>query len=88
MEGKLGCASTCCLVVMGLMFGGIYISTSTLEPIEYGLKFNKISKSYKEKDVYGGGWHLIGPTNTFLTFPATVTNIEFASYKESESPPL
>ena len=64
------------------------MSTSTIEPIEYGLKFNTISKTYDDTEVYTGGWHVIGPFNNFLIFPATVTNIEFASFKGSKTLPL
>ncbi len=85
---KFTCGLICSLLVAGLVFGGIYMSTSTIEPIEYGLKFNTISKTYDDTEVYTGGWHVIGPFNNFLIFPATVTNIEFASFKGSKTLPL
>lgn len=44
----------------------------TVEPIEYGLVYSKLSKNIDTSaGVYEGGWYLIGPMNNFLSFPRT-----------------
>jgi len=50
---------------------GVLIWTAgTVEPVEYGLKYNTISKMIDDSYVYVGGWYIIGPLNSFITFPS------------------
>ena len=68
----------------------VYVSFafSTISPIQYGILYNTISKTIDPSKVYDGGWHYTGITSSFLTFPATIQNIEFTDYKGAESAPL
>jgi len=54
------------------------LSLGYVEPNEYGLTYNWITKQIGST-VYHGGTHLIGPWNRFVEFPATVQTIEFSS---------
>jgi len=54
------------------------LSLGYVEPNEYGLTYNWITKQIGSS-VYHGGTHLIGPWNRFVEFPATVQTIEFSS---------
>ena len=82
---KIGACCCCCLTVIALIF--VLISVGTVEPIEYGLKYNSVSKTVGE-DVYKGGWYFIGPTYSFITFPATKVNMDFNTFPGSKHPPL
>jgi hypothetical protein len=64
-----GCCTTLLLLVIGLIV--IVFSTGTVEPIAYGIKYNKFSKNVESNDVYDGGWYFIGPFNSFIQFPKT-----------------
>mmetsp|Transcript_81712 Transcript_81712/g.157790 ORF Transcript_81712/g.157790 Transcript_81712/m.157790 type:complete len:357 (-) Transcript_81712:199-1269(-) len=69
-------AGGCCFLVLALIT--LALSLGYVEPNEYGLTYNWITKQIGS-DVYHGGTHLIGPWNTFVDFPATVQTIEFSS---------
>lgn len=59
-----GLCSTAVLVILGIV--GLVFSAGTVEPIAYGIKYNKFSKNVESPDVYDGGWYLIGPLNSFI----------------------
>eukprot|EP00932_Pfiesteria_piscicida_P018228 SRR837773.5089.p3 GENE.SRR837773.5089~~SRR837773.5089.p3 ORF type:complete len:314 (+),score=125.60 SRR837773.5089:3-944(+) len=61
---------------------------SSVGVTEYGLKYNRFSKTVDSGHVYRGGRHLIGMWGAFLTFPATRQNIEFSNRKHATAPPL
>ena len=50
-----------------------------VEPTEYGLIYSSISKKVDPRYTYEGGRYLLFFTNSFVTFPKTVVNIEFVS---------
>ena len=74
-----------------VLFLGIILlafSWDTVEPIEFGLKCNSITKSCNQNTIFTGGRYLVGPFNYFLSFPSTLQTIEFSSYKHSKADPL
>lgn len=52
-------------------------SVGFVEQNEYGLIYNWVTKQISNS-VYHGGTHVIGPWNSFVTFPATVRTLEFS----------
>ena len=64
------------------------MSIGTVEPIEYGIVYNAITKSVNAESVYPGGWYFIGPVMSFITFPSTLVNIDFTEYPDAQSRPL
>jgi hypothetical protein len=50
----------------------------SLEPLQYGLVYNKVSKKIG-KEVYESGRYLIGPFNNFIIYPANLITIEFSN---------
>ena len=58
----------CCCVVASLIVGiiGLVWCAGTVEPIQYGLKYNTISKNIDSSEVYEGGWYIIGPFSKFI----------------------
>ena len=56
-------------------------SFATVEPTEWAIAKNKISKQIDKDTIYDGGRHLIGPLYSFITFPATYKTIEFSDDK-------
>ena len=53
----IGCG-VCCLLTI-LIF--VLVSVGTVEPIEYGIVYNSITKTVNTEHVYKGGWYFIGP---------------------------
>ncbi len=69
-----GCAIASCCSCFALVLGIVVVAfcTATVEPIEYGLKYNTLSRNIDgSSGVYEGGWYIIGPINKFITFPRT-----------------
>lgn len=85
---KVACYIITAIVSIAVLVGGIAWSAGTVEPIQYGLKYNSISKSVDESYTYEGGWYLIGPFNSFITYPSTSINVDFSTLADSKSPPL
>jgi hypothetical protein len=85
---KAFCYIITTIVGLAIIVAGMVWSAGTVEPIEYGLKYNKFSKTVDSSSVYSGGWYLIGPFNSFISFPSTNENIDFADYAKAQSAPL
>ena len=47
-----------------------------------------MSKTVDTSTVYEGGWYLIGPQNSFVTYPKTKKNIEFSDLPGASAAPL
>lgn len=80
----MGCGV--CVLITTLIF--VLCSIGTVEPIEYGIKYNAVTKKIDPSQVYTGGWYFIGIFNTFETFPSTLVNMDFADYPDAISKPL
>mmetsp|Transcript_38386 Transcript_38386/g.99301 ORF Transcript_38386/g.99301 Transcript_38386/m.99301 type:complete len:412 (-) Transcript_38386:44-1279(-) len=77
-----------CLVSMILVLGLVLVSIASVAPTEYGLRYNRFSKSVDGGYVYRGGRHLIGPWGSLMSFPATRQNVEFSTRAGAQSGPL
>ena len=71
-----------------LSIAGLAYCAGTVEPIEYGLKYNTLSKNIDNSGVYEGGWYIIGPFNKFISFPRTQVNVDFATFANSKKGPI
>ena len=79
-----GCAVCWTVVLLIVMI----VSIGTVEPIEYAVKYNSISKSIDKERVYPGGWYFIGPVYNFIKFPATLVNMDFTRFEGAFSGPI
>ena len=64
-------------VVISLIMILLLISMDTLEPLQYGITYNKITKVIG-KDIFVSGRYLIGPTKSFIVYPSNLVTIEFS----------
>jgi hypothetical protein len=58
------------------------ISMDSIEPLEYGIKFNRISRSV-EPGVYDSGRYIVGPLFTFIAYPANLVTVEFSDSRKA-----
>jgi hypothetical protein len=65
------------LLVIILLF-----SMDSLEPLEYGITYNSISKSIGTS-VYESGRYIIGPLNSFIHYPANLVTVEFSDSRRA-----
>lgn len=87
-QEKLICyvsCGVCCTVTILIL---ILVSIGTVEPIEYGIVYNAITKKVNTDTVYTGGWYFVGIFNSFEVFPSTLVNMDFTDYPGAISPPL
>lgn len=82
---KIGIGCCCCLTIVGIIL--TLVSIKTVEPIEYGIKYNSISKTVDDQ-VFTGGWYMIGPQYSFITFPSTLQNIDFTTFPNAQHGPI
>ena len=75
-KAACGCCATVAAIVIAI--AGLAYCAGTVEPIQYGLKYNTLSKNIDATaGVYEGGWYIIGPFNKFIQFPRTQVNVDF-----------
>ena len=60
----------------------------TVEPTEYGMTYNTLTKKVGMDNIYTGGLYFLGPLRSFIKFPATLKHIEFSDRPGRDSPPL
>jgi regulator of protease activity HflC (stomatin/prohibitin superfamily) len=65
----------------------LLVSLDSLEPLEVGITYNKITKNIGT-ETYESGRYLIGPFKSFLVYPANLVTIEFSDSKSATSEPL
>ena len=65
----------------------LLISMDVVEPLEYGLPYNKFTKNIG-KEAYESGRYILNPFKSFLKYPKNLVTIEFSENKKAESKPL
>ena len=61
-------------LLLSLIMIALLISMDSLEPLHYGITYNKITKTIGT-DVYDSGRYLIGPLNNFIIYPGYLVTI-------------
>jgi regulator of protease activity HflC (stomatin/prohibitin superfamily) len=64
-------------VAISLVVILLLVSMDSIEPLQYGITYNKITKVIGT-EVYENGRYLIGPLNSFFEYPANLVTIEFS----------
>jgi len=83
--GALICLGACIVISLTVIL--LLVSMDSLEPLQYGITVNKITKTIGT-DVYEGGRYLIGPFKSFLIYPANLVSIEFSDTRGATGEPL
>ena len=78
---KVYCSAITFLIVTATAV--IALSFGTIEPTEYGITYNSISKHIDTNYVYEGGLQYTGLFNSILRFPKIHKSIEFSDTKEA-----
>ena len=58
------------------------VSMDSLEPLQYGITYNKLSKRIGT-NVYESGRYLIGPFQSFIVYPARLITVEFSTHRKA-----
>lgn len=64
-------------VLLSLIILILILSMDTIDPLQYGITINKITKTIGT-DVYENGRYIIGPFRNFIRYPANLVTIEFS----------
>jgi len=54
----------------------------SLEPLEYGITYNKITKNIGT-DVYENGRYILNPVQSFIVYPARYITVEFSDNRKA-----
>jgi regulator of protease activity HflC (stomatin/prohibitin superfamily) len=84
-KGALICLATC--VVLSLIVILLLISMDSIEPLNYGIQYNKITKSIST-ETYENGRYIMLPWKTFITYPSNLVTIEFSDNRGATAEPL
>jgi len=60
----------------------------TVEPTEYGIIYNTLTKKLSGNSTYEGGRYFVGLTAKFITFPSVYISMEFSENEGAAYPPL
>jgi len=72
--------AACAIISLVVLF--LLLSMDTIDPLQYGITINKITKNIG-KDVYENGRYIIGPFNNFIRYPANLVTIEFSDSRKA-----
>jgi len=72
----------CACAVISLVIFFLLISMDTIDPLQYGITINKITKTIGS-DVYENGRYIIGPFTSFIRYPANLVTIEFSDNRNA-----
>ena len=78
---KFLCISISSVVV--LITGLIAFSFGAVEPTEYGIMYNRLTKNLDTSSIHEGGLQFIGPANTLIKFPRTHKVVEFSDFNNA-----
>lgn len=70
-------------IIISLTILILLLSLGTVDPLQYGITMNIISKEIG-KETYTNGRYLIGPFNSFIHYPANLVTVEFSDSKTAD----
>lgn len=70
------CIFLCLLVIL------LLLSMDSLEPLQYGLTYNKFNK-FVGSEVFESGRYLIGPFKSFIVYPSNLITVEFSTNRNA-----
>ena len=74
-------------IVISLVMILLLMSMDTLEPLQYGITYNKITKVIG-KDIFVSGRYFIGPFKNFIIYPSSLVTVEFSDNRKATSEAL
>ena len=75
--GKVMCVGLFIVVI------GLLASMASLEPLQYGITYSKVTKVVGT-EVYESGRYLIGPFQNFIVYPASLNTVEFSNNNNAD----
>src|ERR1700733_3399281 len=86
MKTKVCCISvTASIFLISIL---AIISFGAVEPTEYGILYNSITKDLNTDYIYEGGLQYIGIFHKLITFPAIHQTIEFSNVRDATATEL
>jgi hypothetical protein len=70
-------------IIVSLTVLILLLSLGTVDPLNYGITLNSISKAIGTK-AYNNGRYLIGPFDSFIQYPSRSVTVEFSDSKTAD----
>jgi hypothetical protein len=74
------CLFFCIMIGLTMLF--LILSMDTLEPLEWGITYNKITKKIGD-EIFENGRYFIGPWKEFIVYPANLVTVEFSDSRKA-----
>jgi hypothetical protein len=78
MDTKTKCVCATITTIVTLLVLVLAMSFGTVEPTEYGILYNSVSKQIDKETVYEGGLQYVGLFNHVIAYPRIQKTIEFS----------
>ena len=78
------CSIICLIacIVIAIVVVILLLSMDSLEPLEVGITYNKVTKNIGDS-TYGSGRYLIGPFKSFISYPENLVTVEFSNNRKA-----
>lgn len=78
--------ASCCLLIFCILLSFsvllLLLMMKTIEPLEYGITYNSITKDIGTH-VYEGGRYFLIPWKSFIVYPAYLVTVEFSDSRRA-----
>jgi cobyrinic acid a,c-diamide synthase len=64
------------------------VSFGAVEPTEYGILYNQVTKQIDTENILDGGLQYIGVFNKLIAFPRSNKQVEFSDERSAQAKPL
>jgi len=69
------CLVVCILITLTALF--LLLSMASLEPLECGITYNKLTKNIGT-EIYENGRYILSPLHNFIVYPSRYITVEFS----------
>jgi hypothetical protein len=83
---KAYCITITSVVVLATTL--VALSFGSVEPTEYAIIYNSITKNIDQENIYEGGLQWVGLFHSFLTYPRIHKTVEFSDNSEAQQKAL
>ena len=87
-DGKTKCLCLVMTTLVVLVTTIVGVSFGSVEPTEYGILYNQVSKQIDAENILDGGLQYVGVFNKLIAFPRIQKEIEFSDQSSAEAGPL
>ncbi len=82
-DGKTKCLCLTMTSVVVLVTTMVAVSFGAVEPTEYGILYNQLTKQIDTENILDGGLQYVGVFNKLIAFPRSNKQVEFSDQRDA-----